>query len=282
MKKMVSGAAIFFALTVTPAYAADDTVTGKIIRENEVTAVLETDGAAHFQAGDDIELSYMAGFMEILLGRFRVKRIEGKQYFLDTLALNARSSGGMNVKAVKAGAPLIPDYQAPQLSSPKSGGENEVAGVFGDDILIEQKSGASPAVGDLAKVRYVTGTGMAIEVGTWTVTKIEGVRVQAALVQKSTAPRKGMKVSFEPDVAPRGQASFPDSAPAVSPGPAAARQNQGTLSLLGVPAPSGQEIDRNLFSPTYGQPVDQEAQRQQGHDQFKKFFGGFVGENKER
>lgn len=261
--------------------------TGKVLEENSQTVILETDGPESFPAGSEIELSYTAGFMELLIGRFKVASVSGNRYTLEVMNLNARPSPGMKVNIVPAvhwqpqlvnsQGPASPSSQ-PSAASMESKIGGEVTGVFGEDVLIEVKGDSLPAAGDIAELKYVTGSGMEVEVGTWKVTDIKGKRVTAVPVKKMTQPRKGLKVTFKPKPANEpvpapGGAAFPELAvpdarvPAQN--PYGTPSSDDTITLLGISAPPaaagapGTVTDNNLFSPTYGQPITPEAQKNQ-------------------
>lgn len=276
---------------------------GKIIAENSKTVILEVTGGESFSAGQEIELSYMAGFMEMLIGRFKVAQIHGRRYTLEIVSLNMPPSEGMGVKIVAA-----EDSQGPladPLSQRPSGGEGnaaegEVREVEGEDVLIEMKNGRIPAVGDLAELKYVTAAGMEMDVGTWKVVSAGSGRVRAEVLHAAAAPRRGLKAVFKPGAGNQGTStvaldSFPGSGPVAgtnvsgageipayltTPGGRGQIRNQNPeqefFSAQPEPALSG-AVNRDLFSSGYGETVSgsesvrHEAYRQQmSFDDFLK------------
>jgi hypothetical protein len=284
---------IFFIYMITllvlnaAALFAAAPVTGKVLEESSQIVLLETDGPGNFPAGSEIELTYTAGFMEMLIGRFKVAGVSGNRYTLEVVNLNTRPSPGMKVNIVPAvnWQSQLFNSQSPSASSNQPSAaateskiEGEVTGVYGEDVVIEVKGDSVPGVEDIAELKYVTGSGMEIEVGTWKVKDIKGRQVTAVPAKKLTQPREGLKVTFkpkptnEPVLAPGG-AALPELAVPGAGLPAqgsyGAPSSEDTITLLGVSAPSavagapGTVTDNNLFSPTYGQPITPEAQKQQ-------------------
>ncbi|MDD5218438.1 MAG: hypothetical protein PHN49_11665 [Candidatus Omnitrophica bacterium] len=283
MKKM-GGLLLILILGLNPCAVADDTVmSGTVLEENPQTVTLALNGSGKLAVGTEIELSYLADMMELLIGRFKVISANGNQYVLGIVGLSTRPSQGMNVKIVPAlnladmilynsgnTQPATPAVPATPVADAPQG---EVIGVFGDDLLIELKTGAAPSVGDIAEVKYMTGSGMAMDVGSWKVTGVNGRQIKATVIRQLTKPQKKLSVFFK--ASPQGNVVLPSQPPvAAMPGatvypsvPASATNvpvsGQETITLLGVPAPAAtpSTTDTDLFSPTYGQVTTSEVQQ---------------------
>ncbi|HOW58739.1 MAG TPA: hypothetical protein PLO78_03315 [Candidatus Omnitrophota bacterium] len=291
-----------FVLKALPLFAAGP-MTGTVLEENSKSVILETDGPESFPVESEIELSYTAGVMEMLIGRFKIVAINGNRYTLEIVSLNMRPSQGMKVNIVPAfnWQPQLVNSQSQPFSSSqktsvpaKNDVVGEVTGVFGEDVLIELKGNRVPAVDDIAELKYVTAAGMEMEVGTWKVADINGKQVKAVPIHKVTQPRKGLKVTFK--LQPKNEEMpFPPSMAVPGfghPGtglPEQASSGEKTITLLGVSAvpasssnhPPAQQESIHLMGVPYkpgqapaGQAIDQ--------DLFSPTYGQTVSQQKQK
>lgn len=216
----------------------------------EVSIKLES--AANLSEGDRIELSTMAGVLEMMVGTYEVSSMGGGNIVAHVIHSNMPPSDGMKVKIwVMKALPIEGE------ASDSSAIEGEVVEVSGTDVKIKLVSLARlPRTGDSVSLLYITSTGMEIEVGTWKVTGKEGDLIKAAVVESATSPRKGLKAFITPDrqvEKKKTGISFPE---------------KGSMKSK---KPQGEQV-RSLFSPDYGKkkPIDvkgiQQALKTLGYD----------------
>ena len=71
--------------------------------------------------------------------------------------------------------------------------EGKVTAIRGEDVTITLESNLVPSVGDRVEIRYVTPDNDVIPVGTWRVSKVDGRKVEAKLVESDSEPNIDMQ-----------------------------------------------------------------------------------------
>jgi hypothetical protein len=197
--------------------------TGKVIDILEGSVTVQLDGKNIFQKGDQVDLSYMAGVIEMLIGTYEVSHAQDNVFIAKEISLTMPPNKGMKVKVVKkenvlqifdVGAMEQPDTD-PRFIQEREGFSNneplpeivfnqaaeeegveiqgEVIEVMGQDVKIKLTSEGQARVGFSADLTFVTSQGTALPVGTWTVKSVDGQTVVAAPTVDAANPRVGLK-----------------------------------------------------------------------------------------
>ena len=208
-------AGIFLFLTFS---VSANALTGKIIDVFGDKITVEMEGTGLFQAGEKIELNYMAGVMEMMIGSYEVVQVQKNVFIAKEISLVMAPSKEMNVTVIKAqgfgfdgpdpGAMEPPsrdprfnnvapqDYEIKyndQEAVPDVKIQGEVVEVTGKDVRIQLTSSGDAQVGFAADLTYVTSAGLELPVGIWKVVSVNGREVTATTSDKSVEPREGMK-----------------------------------------------------------------------------------------
>lgn len=73
---------------------------GRVVQIKDNRVAVEVRGGNPFEAGQEIDLSYMAGLMEMLIGRYKVYKIKGNLFAAQAVSLSMPPSQDMNVRIV--------------------------------------------------------------------------------------------------------------------------------------------------------------------------------------
>lgn len=168
------------SLLALPALAAEearvaDTAGGRVVLEFSAEPV--------FAVGDTVELTYQAGFMDMLMGSYAVRERQGNRLILSTLSTSNPPSQGMRVRVNRA-APLQfapPPATSPTPASPaaQAPGEGRVVGVRGSTAEVEFPAGTAVQTGDHYTLAYeAPRVGRVNIAGTWRVKRVDGQRAQ--------------------------------------------------------------------------------------------------------
>ena len=180
-----------------PAVAA--AVEARIADVSRIEIVLEFDVAPVVTVGDTVELSYRAGSMEMLLGRYRLREQQGNRMILTTLSTVNPPTKGMRVVVSKA-APLVssgqtalpPQPEPSPAAPPQAAGEGRVVGVSGGNVELAFSSGTRVQVGDRYSLAFeAPRIGRVPIQGVWRVTRVEGERAFADAEGSAGQPRAG-------------------------------------------------------------------------------------------
>jgi hypothetical protein len=184
---------ILLLLSLAPAVdaaAAPDAVVAEVDPRGNV--VLDFDGTLPGGAGDEIELTYRAGLMDMLLGRYRIVSVQGRRVEARAMSISAPPSKGMRVMVTAAQAvPLPADSRA---ASPAAGASREgrVVDVQGRAAEIEFPSGIAVGPGDRFSLAFeAPRVGRVAIQGTWRVTSVTGNRAHAEPDGATGQPRVG-------------------------------------------------------------------------------------------
>jgi hypothetical protein len=191
-------AACVLLLAAAFAFAAQP-LEGEVVDTSGGEVALRIPASPELRPGDEIELTYMAGGMELKLGVCRVLRIDGTRIAAKVISGAIPPSPQMKVLVYLSdqASPPIVDSDSPAAGSAKSMvATGEVAEVAGTDVRIKPDSPGVFNPGDRVELVYVTTTGMEMKVGTWSVTRIEGGEIWARVVDSATRPRVGLRATI--------------------------------------------------------------------------------------
>ncbi|MBM4182197.1 MAG: PDZ domain-containing protein [Betaproteobacteria bacterium] len=169
-------------LLALPALAA---VEAKVADTSGGRVVLDFNAEPAFAVGDTVELTYQAGFMDMLLGSYSIRDRQGNRLILSTLSTGNPPSQGMRVRVNRA-APLqlpIPSASSPPYSPvPAAGqvpGEGRVVNVSGNSAEVEFPTGTAVKLGDRYTLAYEAPRMGRINIaGTWRVKRVTGQAAQ--------------------------------------------------------------------------------------------------------
>jgi len=282
MKKyLILSFAIVCLFCASSAYA--QYINGKVVDifDDKVTVLLE--GGNPFKPGDKFDMIYIAGFLEMMIGQYKVETIKDLVVIAKTVSQNMPPSKGMKVK-VHPGE-LAPVVVPGGENSPKvehgeeAGGESgwfglgdevdenaeisgEVIEVMGNDVRIKLTSSGTPRVGWNAELLFVTSQGNEIPAGTWIVTSISGREVIAEDKDGNAPPRVGLKAKIRKGSSKKPMKYVKQD---VSPGPGGAGKVEDLFAGDGgdgifkgvpdeeIPFPEGGDIFGDFFPDTANQ-----------------------------
>jgi hypothetical protein len=157
--------------------------------------VLEFDNVPPEQPQGDIELTYRAGFMDMLLGRYRVTTIQGRRVEAQGVSVSSPPSQGMRVVVTLAQAiplPLGQDAASPLAPGSTTAQVGKVVAVQGRSAEIEFPVGMTVRPGDRYSLAYqAPRVGRVAIQGTWRVTRVNGNLARAEPEGASGQPRAG-------------------------------------------------------------------------------------------
>ncbi|KAF0101043.1 MAG: protease Do [bacterium] len=172
-------------LLALPALAAID---AKVTDMSGDRVVLEFDAEPAFAVGDTVELTYQAGFMDMLMGSYAIRDRQGNRLVLSTISTSNLPSQGMRVRVNRAipiqfapppassSVPSPSPSSAPAIQAP---GEGRVVHVSGNAAEVEFPAGIAVQAGDRYTLAYeAPRVGRVNIAGTWRVKRITGQRAQ--------------------------------------------------------------------------------------------------------
>lgn len=223
------------SLLALPALAA---IEAKVADTSGSQVVLEFSAEPPFAVGDTVELTYQAGFMDMLMGSYSVRDRQGNQLTLATISTTNPPSQGMRVLVNRAtpiqfapspGTSPSPDYSAPATQAP---GEGRVVNVMGSTAEVEFPAGTAMQVGDRYTLAYeAPRVGRVNIAGTWLVKRVNGQRAQVEADGVAGQARVG-------------QVALPQAPVISSPPPEAIPSPTGPVSLF--PNPPSVSFDEFL------------------------------------
>lgn len=212
-----------FLLAATSTALAEQ---GRIIDVLQGSVTVQLNGSSPYQKGDKIELSYMAGMLEMMIGSYEVVQSQKNIFIAKEIALSMPPSNNMKVAVVKVGGAASKQEKKsegffflgemlggkkekvepaimveskttiPSVTTDDFSGEilGKVAEVHGRDVVIQITSGAMPKEGYLADLSFKTASGQELSVGTWKVTDVYKTGVMASpLNSDALEPKVGLK-----------------------------------------------------------------------------------------
>jgi peptidoglycan hydrolase-like protein with peptidoglycan-binding domain len=189
---------LFLASTIT---LAAQPLEGEVVDASGGEVALRIPASARLHPGDEIELTYMAGGMELKLGVYRVLRVDGTRVAGKVVSGAIPPSPQMKVLVYMSdqAAPPIVDADSPAAGSSKSTvATGQVVEVAGTDVRIKLDSPGVVNAGNRVELAYVTTAGMEMTVGTWSVARVEGGGIWARVVDSATGPRVGLRATIYP------------------------------------------------------------------------------------
>jgi hypothetical protein len=163
-------------LLALPALAA---IEAKVTDTSGGRVVLEFNAEPAFAVGDTVELSYQAGFMDMLLGSYSVRERQGTRLVLSTLSTSNPPSPGMRVLVNRAVPLRFGPPPAPTSAAARAPGEGRVVGVNGNIAEVEFPAGTAVQTGDRYTLAYeAPRVGRVNIAGTWRVQRVTGQRAQ--------------------------------------------------------------------------------------------------------
>jgi len=217
--KLLINIFIFFLISTTCLHAG---LNGKIINinDNQIEIAMDRDETS-FKTGEKIEVSYMAGMLEMHIGVFELEKTWQNIVYANVISVDIPPSKGMNVivsglnkvvmKDPDPGA-MLPPSEDPRSIPENMGGdtgemspafnadmvEGEVVEVMGTDVRIKLTSSGVVRIGYVANLVYQTSSGSQLPVGSWSVTRINGGEVFASALDEIMKPRVGIKANIMP------------------------------------------------------------------------------------
>lgn len=198
--------------------------------------VLVFDSAPEFRVGDTLELGYTAGFMEMLLGSYRVRETRGERLVLSLISSNNPPAKGMRVNVNRA-VPFTLPMPAPAAAPTAAVGEGRVERVSGNSVELAFPPGTSVQVGDCFSLAFeAPRVGRVPIQGVWQVTHIDGGRAHAEAVGLVGQPRAGQvatpsQIPAKPEAGETASASYFPIAP----------EHSGGVGLFPNPPPGSFE-----------------------------------------
>ena len=182
---------------------------GKIIEVSGNELTIETGSSILFENGDRIEISYMAGLLEMMIGLYEVVEVEKDRINVREISATMPPSNNMEIIVTKAtkqaleepdpAAMLPPSEDLPFI--PEDEGEifdGEVIDVMGTDVRIKLTSSGIARAGDLIDLIFQTSSGAEVPVGSWSISSINDREVIASALDTTTDPSIGMKAKIIP------------------------------------------------------------------------------------
>jgi len=191
-----------------------------------------------FGMGEKIEVSYMAGTLEMLIGKYEVTFSRMDMVLCKELFLSIPPEKGMTVLVYRTSqmiaidkpdpdatlppqkividepdpGAMLPPSEDPRFYPENMGGNNEnlipeynadivegeVVKVMGTDVYIKLSSHGEVKIGYTAKLTYITSLGDKIPIGTWKVHTLNEQEVVASAVNMEITPRVGTTALISP------------------------------------------------------------------------------------
>lgn len=196
---------LFLALAqVVDAAAAVEAVVAQVDARGNL--VLEFDQAPPGQPPGEIELTYRAGFMDMLLGRYRVTTVQGRRAEAQAVSVSSPPSQGMRVVVTLAQDLSLPagrDIASQLAAGTTTALEGKVVAVQGRAAEIEFPVGMPVRPGDRYSLAYqAPRVGPVAIQGTWRVDRVKGNLAHAEPEGASGQPRVGQVATAVAPAAP--------------------------------------------------------------------------------
>lgn len=195
---------------------------GKVIDIFGENITVQMEGNNTFKVRDKVDLSYMAGVMEMLIGQYEITQVKQNVFIAKEVSSSMPPSKEMNVIIVPTSSAdfvLMNSNEPPVAESPKEekgfldkiGGlfkqeqkeettlgpmSGEVTEVMGTDVKVKVTSPGSPQVGYRVELNFVTSSGKELPVGVWIVKSVQGQEIIASAQDMASAPRVGLKAKI--------------------------------------------------------------------------------------
>lgn len=91
---------LILLISIAPAYGLERN--GKIVEIKEDRLAVQVEGGNAFEAGQEVDLSYMAGIMEMLIGRYKIYQVKGDFFAARAVSNSMPPEQGMKVRIVSA------------------------------------------------------------------------------------------------------------------------------------------------------------------------------------
>lgn len=177
--------------------------------------MLEFDSAPPGSPPGEIELTYRTGFMDMLLGRYRILSIQDRMVTARAIAISAPPSQGMRVVVTVAQTLLPTGREAgPAVAAGTPAiREGQVAAVQDRAVEIEFAAGTTVRPGDRFSLAYqAPRVGRVAIQGTWRVDRVTGNRAHAEPEGATGQPRVG-QVARPLSPVPPAEAATPAGQP---------------------------------------------------------------------
>ncbi len=192
---------LFFSI---PALSANQTVNGKIIDILDSGIVTLQFNSGHpYQAGDTLDLTYMAGTLPMAIGQYEITIAAEKVCLARPLTITMPPSKGMNIRADRIQSPPrsrrleTGPTPAPPPVAGAGGAEVTIVGtvtaVNGDEIRVKATDMTPVQKGWFVDLFYVTRQGKELPVGTWRVQSVTGESLSATKIKGIGNANKNLK-----------------------------------------------------------------------------------------
>ncbi|MFZ5484386.1 MAG: S1C family serine protease [Pseudomonadota bacterium] len=142
------------------------------------SVVLEATGSATLPPGTEFELTYQAGLLPMLIGRYRVIASQPGRIDASPVSIAVPPSQGMRVRLDQISSPVTPPKGPASSGIPPEAGR--VMAVHGSTVDIELASGHSARVGDRLGLAFeAPRVGRVAIQGSWRITQVQGRRASA-------------------------------------------------------------------------------------------------------
>ncbi len=223
----------FLACPVRVVFSAEN-ILGKVVDVfGDGNATIQIDGKHNLKAGDNIDLTYMAGVLPMMVGVYEITAVQNnivlckpvsitipadKGMYVQIDVITQTSSRGLQEQNIKipgqessvgqSNATIMDtvprghrdsssseDYSLKHSTQevPDMKISGEVVKVMGTDVRIKLISHGDPRIGSTVDLSYVTSSGVELPVGTWKVVDVKQREVIAVANNKNVKPRVGMK-----------------------------------------------------------------------------------------
>jgi hypothetical protein len=181
---------VFFSLLLFPSGLWAQTFLGNATVTRYETGTLEgvMETTGKIQTDQEVEVTYMAGMTEMVVGRYRVGASMDPRFIAIEISNSIPPSPGMNVRLyLSQGSdeqPVIPG-----LEKESRGKVNFVSDQY---VEIKMDPGNTASVGEVVSLVYLTSTNLELPVGDWEVVSVSGQTVLASEKNATGKAREGM------------------------------------------------------------------------------------------
>jgi len=223
MKSLVKLPIIIFTFILISTTCLHAGSSGEITyTDNGMIRIENLSDSTPFEMGEKIEVSYMAGILEMLIGKYEVifsseNMVHCKELFLSIppdkgmTILISRTSQMIEIDEPDPGA-MLPPSEDPRFLPENSGGsgivqglrynadlvEGEVIEIMGKDVRIQLTTSGVVRVGYVADLVFQTLSGSELPVGKWSIIHINNREVVASPLEKTMTPCVGLKAKIMP------------------------------------------------------------------------------------